>query len=509
MDKKISLTSKGISAVFWGGFGSVLRTLLQLSTQIVLARLLGPAEYGIFAIASIILGFSKFFSDVGISYGLIQKKTVDDDDIKFVFTWQLITGAVVACAVFFLAGPLSAFFNEPRVVPVIQVSSVICFISALSSLSGNLLKRELDFKSLQASQVVSYIVGYILIGIPLALLGQQVWALIAAVIASELAGLILVYRKIRHPLGLLFWKRNESQLLIYGSRVFMTNVLNWIIGNIDRVIIGRAFRTAEIGLYSLAYNLMSNPTLTIIGVVQSALFSTSARVQDDFARLRKALLTMMGVITLMLFPAFAGIAVVADTLLQALYGNAWTGAAELLRPLALAMPLYLLIGMATPLLWVSGQTQKEFLIQIPVAAGFVLAAVIAALISLEAVAWSVFGMYLVRATAILMVTCRALRLSLRRVLRSMRGGLITTAITSILIGVTDLTARQLVDAPFLWLIADVLSGACAMLASLWVFPKLVNRHVAQLFEKIAMRLPKRSGERIVHFLYRGYLKKPI
>ena len=69
MDKKANLSSKGITAVFWGSFGSVLRALLQIITQIILARLLGPSEYGIFAIASIVLSFSKFFSDVGISYG--------------------------------------------------------------------------------------------------------------------------------------------------------------------------------------------------------------------------------------------------------------------------------------------------------------------------------------------------------------------------------------------------------------------------------------------------------
>lgn len=509
MDQNTNLASKGISAVFWGSFGSVLRALLQIVTQIILARLLGPSEYGIFAIASIVLSFSKFFSDIGISYGLIQKKTITDDDIKFVFTWQLILGTAVSVIVFFLALPLSHFFHEPRVVPVIRVASVICFLTALTSLSINLLKRELDFRSIQSAQVASYIVGYIIIGIPMALLGQQVWALIAAFISSELVNLILMFRKSRHPVGLILWRRDESQLVVYGTRVLLTNIINWIIGNVDRVIIGRAFPAAEVGLYSLSYNLVSNPTLTIIAVIQSALFSTSARVQDDFNRLRKALLTMMGAVTLLLFPVFAGIAVASETILQALYGNAWLGAAEMLRPIALAMPLYLLLGMATPLLWVSGQTQKEFLIQIPVALVFVIAAAVAAMVSLESVAWVVFGMYLVRAAAIVATTCQALDLGLRRVFRSMRGGIITTANTTILIAVIDLAARQLVELPLLWLAADIAAGLTGMLMSIWVFPNLVNHHVAQLFEKIAVRLPKRSGEKIVRFLCRGHLKRSI
>ena len=508
-DKKTSVSSKGISAVFWGGFGSVLRAALQILVQIILARLLGPSEYGIFAIASIILSFSKFFSDIGISYGLIQKKTVSEQDIKFVFTWQVILGAVVSVAVFFLATPLSAFFKEPRVVPVIQVASVICFINAISSPSVNLLKRELDFKSLQGSAVISYIIGYIFVGIPMALVGLQVWALIGAFIVSETTCFLMMYRKSRHPIGLVLWQRGDNHLVIYGSQVFMTNVLNWIISNVDRVIIGRAFQAVEVGLYSLSYNLVSNPALTIIGVIQSALFSASARVQDDFDRLRKALLTMMGTITLVLFPVFAGIAVAANTILQSLYGNAWLPAAELLQPIALAMPFYLLLGMATPLLWVSGQTQKEFIIQLPIAFCFVLSAIVAALFSLEAVAWVVFGMYLVRSAVIVSVTCRALDIGWYRVFRAMRGGLITTGNTAVLIGVADLTMRQTTDSPFLWLAADIAAGALGMLLSLWIFPNLVHRYVAQLFEKVAMRLPERIGEQVVRFLYRGQAKRII
>ncbi|WP_019140848.1 lipopolysaccharide biosynthesis protein [Noviherbaspirillum massiliense] len=502
MDNKANISSKGISAVFWGGFGSILRALLQIATQIVLARLLGPEEYGIFAIAMIVLTFSKFFSDIGISYGLIQKKTISDNDIKFVFTWQVLLGLTVGTVVYLLAGPLSNFFNQPRVMPVIQVASAICFINAIASPSHNLLKRELDFKSIQAASVLGYIVGYIFVGIPLAVAGQQVWALIAAFIGSELTTLALLYWKSRHPIGFVLWQRGDNHLIVYGSRVFLTNAVNWFLGNADRIIIGRAFPAAEVGLYSLSYNLVSSPAGTVITVIQSALFSASARVQDDRERLRRAFLTMMGVVTLLLFPVFAGIAVAAETILQTLYGEAWLGATALLRPVSLAMPVYILFGMATPLLWVSGQTSKEFRIQIPVAIGFVIAGAFASFFSLEAVAWMVFAMYLARAIAVLTATSRALDISLRRLYRAMSGGIITTLITSCGIMLVDFMARELSGIPGIWLLADVLAGVVGMALSLWMFPSLVNRHVAELFEKIAMRLPSPTDVWLQKFLYR-------
>jgi lipopolysaccharide exporter len=371
----------------------------------------------------------------------------------------------------------------------------------------NLLKRELDFKSLQMANITGYIVGYIFIGIPMAMAGNQVWALIGAFISSELITFFILYYKSRHPIGIVLWQRGDSGLLSYGIKVFGTNIVNWIIGNIDRVIIGRMFPAAQVGFYSLSYNLVSSPTITIIGVVQSALFSTSARVQDDFMRLRKALLTMIGAVTLVLFPVFVGIAAVSETFLLVLYGKSWLGASELLRPIALAMPLYLLLGMATPLLWVSGRTKTEFFIQIPIAVAFTAAAILAAHYSLEAAAWTVFGMYFIRATAIVGMTCRALEIGLRRIMRTMSGGLITTINTTVAIMLTDMFMREISTMPLLWLVADIVAGAMGVVVSLWLFPTLVNHHVAQLFEKIALRMPSRTGNWLQKFLYRGQYKR--
>lgn len=507
MEKQANLSSKGIAAVFWGGFGSAMRAALQIGTQIILARLLGPAEYGVFAVAAIVISFSRFFSDIGISYGLIQKKTVTADDIRFVFTWQVILGSTVGGAVFLLAGPLSGFFKEPRLLDVLRAASAICLISALGSPSINLLKRDLDFKSVQASQVYSYIFGYVVVGIPMALAGMQVWALIGAFVGNELMSLILLYRRARHPLGFKLRHGEDGGLLVYGARVFITNIQNWIISNIDRVIIGRMFPGAQIGLYSVSYNLVSNPALTIINVIQSALFSTSARVQDDVDRLRRAFLTVIGAITLLLFPVFAGIAAVSGTILHSLYGSSWLGATELLRPVALAMPVTMLVGMATPLLWISGHPQKEFNIQVPIALGFVVVAGFAALYSMEAVAWSVFVMYLVRAFALVGATCRVLGIRARDMLDAMSGGIAVTALTAACIFLADLSVRKISGMPLAWLAVDVAAGAIGLAGSLCLFPALVNPLVGQLFEKIAARLPAATGGWVRKLIYRGQLRR--
>src|SRR5713101_3885953 len=148
MPETTDLSQRSISAVLWGMSGSAAQLFLQFSVQIVLARLLGPEQYGLFAIAFVVISLSNFFSNIGIAYGLIQKRTVTEQDVKFVIFWQLVLGSVVAISVFLLAQTIAMFFKEPRVIPVIQAMAVVCLIQAAVQPSLNLLKRDLDFKSI-------------------------------------------------------------------------------------------------------------------------------------------------------------------------------------------------------------------------------------------------------------------------------------------------------------------------------------------------------------------------
>jgi hypothetical protein len=84
---------------------------------------------------------------------------------------------------------------------------------------------------------------------------------------------------------------------------------------------------------------------------------------------------------------------------------------------------------------------------------------------------------------------------------------ITTLITTTGIVLTDMSVREVGTHPSLWLAADIAAGALGLVLSLWIFPSLVNPHVAQLFEKVALRLPARTGSWLQKFLYRGHLKR--
>ena len=93
------IRNRSISAFLWGAGGTTLRIGVQVVSQIVLARILGPDQYGLFATALVVIFFVNLFADAGLTYGLASRPVVGEREVRFIFTWHmLISGAIGAFA---------------------------------------------------------------------------------------------------------------------------------------------------------------------------------------------------------------------------------------------------------------------------------------------------------------------------------------------------------------------------------------------------------------------------
>jgi O-antigen/teichoic acid export membrane protein len=484
-----SLRQRSLSALFWGGGGTLMRIALQLGTQIALARMLGPAQFGLFAIGAVVVGFANFFSDVGIAYSLIQKPQVSPLDLRFVFTWQVVLGLLVTACVALLSGPIAGGLGDPLAQPVVAALAVVCLINALMAPALNLLKRTLDFKRIQAANLLGYGLGNVLVGIPMALAGAEVWALVAAWLVQACVTLLVLYGGARHPLRPLFWFDGGRQIVGYGSTVLATNITNWLIGSIERVVIARLFAAREVGLYTTAYNLLFSPVAAVLGVVQPVFFAAGSRVAVDPARIVRNFLALTALAAALVLPVFASIAAIAPTFVAALYGPAWHDAAPLVVPLAWAMPLYLLWGLATPLLWLGGAPGLEFRIQFPLAALWVAVAWLAAHQSVPAVAWAVLLLFGLRYALVVHAARRLLPLPWGGLWRALRGALLLAAVCATCAhGCDAWLTHQGVAAP-LRLAADAAVGALVLGSALSLVPGLLPAECDEVLVQLATNSP--------------------
>jgi len=366
MSSSSNLTKQSVNAVKWSALGNLASYGLQLGAQIVLGRLLGPENYGLFALGRVALTFSNMLANFGLAWGLVQSQNLGESDVRFVFTWQLISGTSAAIALYLFAPLLASFFNEPRMVAIIQWLSLACLISAATATASNLLRRKLDFKSINIIEVTSYFIGYIIIGVPLAYNGAGVWSLVTAWLTQAFCAFVLSFIRCPHSIKPLFWYEGASAMAGVGYTVFFTNICNWLLNNLDRTLLGRFLNAQTVGLYTVGYNLANTPNALFIGALQPAFLAAGARTQSEPDRLRNAYLSVLASVWILILPMFVLLAIIAQDLVAVLYGPAWVSSGIVLVILAISMPAYITWGLSTPILWNTGRKHWESLLQLPI-----------------------------------------------------------------------------------------------------------------------------------------------
>lgn len=467
------LGQPGVIAVKWSVFSTGARFLLQLVAQVILARTLGPEIFGVFAIGMVVLTFAAFASGFGFSWSLLQRVTLRDEDIRFAWTWQVLVGLMTMVAVYFLAPIFAAYFNEPRAQPVIEWLAVACLLSAAASPATYLLQRDLNFRAVGLIQIGSYAVGYLMVGVPMALLGWGSGSLVAAWLVQASVVLIASYALKPHALRPLFWYHDATSAVGTGRAVFFTNIVNWLLNNLDRVLIGRMLNAQALGLYNLAYNLATMPNSLLLGALQPAFLAAGARLHSELPRMGRAYIQMLATVFVLGFPAFVFMALISKDLVRLLYGPQWSEAAWVLEILFLSMPAYVIWGLSTPVLWNTGRKYQECLLQLPLLAGGALAFFMLAEQGIRTAAVVAACLLVSRGIVIGMAAMAALNLRLTLLFPHIARSLMLSALTA----AGALAGQKLVasfDLPLLSLGASSLTALVLVATTIAIRPQVLG-----------------------------------
>lgn len=444
----------GWVALKWNYIGNILRSLSQFGIGILLARMLGPEPFGIVAIAWIILGVANLFADLGFGAALVQRAELATADLEFIFTCQMAFASLLAVLGVCSAEAIAAYFHKPEAKLVIEAMFLLFIFQALGQTGAAMMRRNMDFKTLQQITIASYLAGYLCVGIPAAWLGLGVWSLVAAQSVQTLLNSLLLIRTRQAPLRFGF-KPRDPGIVGFGFKVTAANLSSWSISNLDVVFIGRAFGTVDLGLYNRVLNLVNMPMSVITTGFQGVLFAACARAQSDRAAVKRIYLETNAAVAFICFPIFLTAASVPETLVMALYGPKWAASVPLVTPLALAVLVNALLAIKGPILMAGNRVGLELRNQILTVLMFVPALLLAVRYSPAVVAWAVLATYVTRWTLLAIDTLRLTGASVREYAATFRTPVFCGACISTAAGLADRSLLFLEPLPRLLIVAAV------------------------------------------------------
>jgi O-antigen/teichoic acid export membrane protein len=343
-----NLASKSTSAFFWDLSGSFVRQFLLLFITILLARLLGPKDFGIIGMAMVFISISQAFSDFGFTTGIIQQKHIKDITLSSIFFINIGISIGLSLIILLSANAIGRFYEEPRVTTILYYLAVIPPISALGKIHGTILSKKIKFKKLTIINLIAAVSAGAL-GVIAALLDYGVYSLVIQQITlvlffSTLMWIFSDWRPKWH-----FSTDEVQNIMKFSSYVFFDNLMRQVFLRIDTLFIGKVFSPTTLGFYSRAESLKSQANAYTTTSLVRIIFPVFSSIQDDnkvFENVYlKAFKIVCGFIIILVAPIFF----LAPHIIIFLLGDKWEPSVILFQILILSLlvePLKGLMGKA-------------------------------------------------------------------------------------------------------------------------------------------------------------------
>jgi O-antigen/teichoic acid export membrane protein len=467
MPSKLSLDRDFAKGVLWTGAAKWFIQLISWPATIVTAKLLIPGDYGYVALVAVVMRFVQLFTEAGIGAAIVSGISVDEDQLRQLNSLSLILGAIGFIATGLLSWPVSWFYHDPSLKSVLIALAVVLLLEGAALVPAAELRRRLDFRQLAVCEAARNVTD-ISVTLLLAYLGAKYWSLIIGSICG--VAVWLGFTRWAAPIGFAAPSRQRLGLLVRFSRHLIgRNVAGFVASGSDTVIGGATVGKVGLGHYSFGLSIAWAPAEKITQLIVRVAPAVFGRVRDDRAALARYFVWVTGLVTMIAYPMFAGIAIVAEDVIPLLLGANWTGLVPVILPFCLGGMAAETVSLAPHLLVATGRTRVlawnavASMLTMP-ALYFILSRRWGA--AGLATAWALGAAILSLPT--LIVACRQVGVSFSGFLRALYAPLLATALMSL--GLLTLRRNLFVDlSPIFRTITTVAVGPLIYFTLLMLF----------------------------------------
>jgi len=306
----------------WSTISRISQQGLQYIATIILVGVLSPDDFGLMAMAMIVIGFLDIFKDLGTSSAII-KEVNPSNELKCSLFWVNVGFGLLIFVIIYFASPLLAvLFNSSKVELVLQLLSLSFLFAGFSVLQKALFEKEMSFQILSLIELFSSAIAF-LVAVYLALNGFGVWSLVWQVVSNTFLNAVLIWIFSNWKPRFIFKFSELRRITAYSSNLVGFNIINYFARNGDYFLIGKFLGDYALGHYYLAYRIMLYPLRNITMVISRVIFPAFSKIQHDNSKLRDAYIKITNSIAIITFPMMAGIAFVSFNFTEAFFGANW------------------------------------------------------------------------------------------------------------------------------------------------------------------------------------------
>lgn len=314
----------------WGG------KVTTIATFVVLGRLLDPVEFGLAALALVLITLVQVFTDLGASAYLIQQRVLTRRTQDTAFWTTVALGVLLYGLLWAVAPPLEDLLRSPGLSTVLRVFGLVLLISPFASIQASLLVRELRFGSLTVRTLASTVVGA-LVALTLAFQGHGVWALVGQQLAAQLVSVAVLWRASPWRPGRDVRAAEAREIFGYGTAIAGTALLDQAGTIAPTLLVGSLLGSRTLGFFAVGSRLPLTVVELVTGILTSVSVPVFAKLKGDRARLAAAYRRSVQMGAALTTVVLLLLSALAPLLVPLLFGAGWERAVPVAQLIAVAV----------------------------------------------------------------------------------------------------------------------------------------------------------------------------
>jgi O-antigen/teichoic acid export membrane protein len=324
-------TLKGLS---WMGLLRGVTRSLAFVKIAILARIFTPAQFGIYGIASLVLGFLEILTETGINIFLIQKSEKIDNYVNSAWVVSIFRGIVISILIFLTAPLIATYFKNEEASLIIRLISIVPLIRGFINPSCVKYQKNLEFnKQFYYDSTIFFVDA--LIAVVLGVITKSENSLVYAMIGSTILELVLSFLLFKPTPNFVFEKEKALEVINRGKWITGAGIFNYLFQNLDDILVGRMLGSNSLGVYQLSYKVSTLPVSEVGEVFNKVTFPIYSKLDGDTQRIKKAFLKTLLIIICFVVPFGLIVFYFPEQIIKIILGEKWLVAVPVLQVLAI------------------------------------------------------------------------------------------------------------------------------------------------------------------------------